>query len=415
MGVSAQDVAVLRRLATSIAEAAGHPEQEARRRRWFATNALCPERPLVYCSPEGAWEEILPEAEMRCAAPLLRSWERGLRMRLYAWEHFQDDQVLDDSFRVHHVCEDTGWGLGAERVFSDVARGAWKEYGELRAESDLQKLRQPRTEVDWGETHRQLDLAHSIFDGLLRVELHSSHWWSTSLIGEYSRLRGLEQIMVDMCERPQWVHEVMRFLLEGRLRWLDDLESQGLLALNNGNDYVGSGGFGFTSELPAAGFDGSHVRVRDMWGFAEAQEITGVSPTMHEEFVLRYQMPLLERFGLNCYGCCEPLHHKMHLVKRVPRLRRVSISAWCDRETAARELEDKYVYSWKPHPAYLADVTFDPEAVRADIRETLEIARGCVVEMIIKDTHTCNGRPERFDEWTRVAMEEAERAARRIV
>ena len=405
MGVSAQDVAVLRRLATSIAEAAGHPEQEARRRRWFATNALCPERPLVYCSPEGAWEEILPEAEMRCAAPLLRSWERGLRMRLYAWEHFQDDQVLDDSFRVHHVCEDTGWGLGAERVFSDVARGAWKEYGELRAESDLQKLRQPRTEVDWGETHRQLDLAHSIFDGLLRVELHSSHWWSTSLIGEYSRLRGLEQIMVDMCERPQWVHEVMRFLLEGRLRWLDDLESQGLLALNNGNDYVGSGGFGFTSELPAAGFDGSHVRVRDMWGFAEAQEITGVSPTMHEEFVLRYQMPLLERFGLNCYGCCEPLHHKVDILRRIPRLRRISMSPFVNIEQGAAAIGQDFIYSAKPNPALLASNSWRPDLARRDLAELLEKTRGLHLEIILQDIHTTRGEPKRLWDWAQMAME----------
>jgi hypothetical protein len=64
-----------------------------------------------------------------------------------------------------------------------------------------------------------------------------------------------------------------------------------------------------------------------MWGFCEAQTMSEVSPAMHEEFVLRYQLPVLERFGLNCYGCCEPLHLKLQMLKRrVPRLRRVSIS-----------------------------------------------------------------------------------------
>jgi hypothetical protein len=33
-------------------------------------------------------------------------------------------------------------------------------------------------------------------------------------------------------------------------------------------------------------------------------------------------------------------------------------------------------------------------------------ANGCVFEMILKDTHTCEHHPERFDAWTRIAREE---------
>ena len=97
-------------------------------------------------------------------------------------------------------------------------------------------------------------------------------------------------------------------------------------------------------------------------------------------------LPLLDLFGLNCYGFCEPLHNKFDVVKKVPRLRRISISPWCDRAIAAEALQDQYVYSWKPTPADIAAVTFDPEHVRAYIRETLDIARGCIVEIVLKDT-----------------------------
>ncbi|MDP7287961.1 MAG: hypothetical protein QGH94_08205, partial [Phycisphaerae bacterium] len=76
-----------------------------------------------------------------------------------------------------------------------------------------------------------------------------------------------------------------------------------------------------TDELPQADFTG-RVRLIDMWGFCESQETVGVSPEMFEEFVFPYQMPILERFGLNCYGCCEPLDNRWHVVKRFPRLRR---------------------------------------------------------------------------------------------
>jgi hypothetical protein len=87
-----------------------------------------------------------------------------------------------------------------------------------------------------------------------------------------------------------------------------------------------------------------------MWGFAEAQEISGVSPAMHDEFVLQYKIPVLERFGLNCYGCCEPLHHKFAILAKVPRLRRISISPWCGRAMAAEALGDRAIYSWKRIP-----------------------------------------------------------------
>lgn len=405
------DVKTLRSLAHRVAEIAALPEQKERERLWRATNGLRPLRPVVFCSPEGAWEELLPESACSCTDPLARAWERGLRMRLYAWEHFDDDAVLDDRFNVGYVYEDGGWGLEPQRMHSTQARGAYRWSGALVDDDDLTRLHPPKVTVDHVATQERLGLAHEVFDGLLRVELKGRFWWSTALIGELAQLRGLEQIMLDMCERPAWVHRVMRYLMEGRLRWLEDLENQSLLALNNGNDYVGSGGFGWTDELPASEFDAVRVRSADMWGFAEAQEITGVSPSMHDEFVLQYQIPLLERFGLNCYGCCEPLHHKFDIVKKIPKLRRISISPWCDRRVAAEALEDRYVYSWKPHPAYLADVEFSPEAVRTYIRGALEDSRGCVVEMVLKDTHTCNGDPDRFDLWTRIAKEEARRLA----
>jgi hypothetical protein len=62
---------------------------------------------------------------------------------------------------------------------------------------------------------------------------------------------------------------------------------------------------------------------------------------------------------------------------------------------------------------HLAGPTFEPDVVRAYIRHTLEVAKanGCVLEMILKDTHTCLGRVERFDEWTRIAREEVSRSA----
>jgi hypothetical protein len=178
----------------------------------------------------------------------------------------------------------------------------------------------------------------------------------------------------------------------------------------DGTDYAGSGGTCYTRQLPAPDYAGK-ARCKDTWGFAESQEYALVSPRMYYEFGIKYQAPLLERFGLNCYGCCEGLTDKLDLViKHIPNLRRISISPWTDVRVAAERLQDKYIFSWKPNPACMAN-PYDPVAIRQNIRSTFEIARGCAIEVILKDTHTCDYQPQRIEEWVRIAQEEAERAA----
>ena len=126
----------------------------------------------------------------------------------------------------------------------------------------------------------------------------------------------------------------------------------------------------------------------------------------YEEFVFPYQLPILKRFGLNCYGCCEPLDKRWHIIKNIPNLRRVSVSPWSDLEKMAENLEDKYVYSMKPIPTPLAAAVLDEGFVRKKIREALEITKGCVVEVIMKDNNTIGKNPENVINWVRIVREE---------
>lgn len=43
--------------------------------------------------------------------------------------------------------------------------------------------------------------------------------------------------------------------------------------------------------------------------------------------------------------------------------------------------------------------------VRDCITDACEHTRSCVAEIILKDTPTCEGRPERFAAWTRIASQ----------
>jgi hypothetical protein len=373
---------------------------------WKRHNRLDSPRPMVLIFPEGSWQELLPDTSLVISDPFYRGYEWHLRHLIYRWEHLRDDNVIEPVVKVGLVHSNPGWGMGLDTIPSPLPRGAWAFSPNLKEPEDADRLSFPQIDIDEKKTREHLSALGEVIGDILQVKLHRRLYVDTSLIGTLTRLRGLDQLMVDMCDRPEWVHRVMRFMTEGAARLLDRVEQTAALDLNNGDDYVGSGGVGYTDELPGPGFDGKNVRLRDLWGFAEAQELALVSPQMHEEFALQYQVQLLDRFGLNCYGCCESLTHKFEIVKKVPRLRRVSVSPFTDLRAAAEALQDKYIFSWKPNPAELT-LDFDPGRIRAGLREGLRAARGCVVEIIMKDTHTVNDEPHRLEAWVKIAKEEA--------
>jgi len=408
------DRRVLRRLAGRVAELAAHPVQDKKREMWYRHNALEPTRPVIFCDPEGGWEEIFPEEVRQCTGEIAREWEFALLREVFWGESMGDDRVIEPHFNVRCVAETGDWGIQEHIEDSSEEKGAWRYETVLESyEQDLDRLRFPAITVDHDATERMLALAHETFDGMLSVRLKTNKqwWWSLGMTDDVISLRGLGQYMYDMYDHPDGLHGLMAFLRDAHLAMLDFLKENDLLALNNDGAYVGSGGFGYTHELPQQDFDGEHVRPIDMWGFCESQETVGVSPEFFEEFVFAYQLPIMERFGLNCYGCCEPLDKRWHVVKRAPRLRRVSASAWVNTDDMAEMLGNRYVYSMKPNPSDLAAAKMDQDRVRAELRKALETTRkaDCRVEVIMKDTHTIGKNPENVINWCRIAREEAER------
>ena len=221
-------------------------------------------------------------------------------------------------------------------------------------------------------------------------------------------LRGMTNMLMDFVDQPDNLKALFYIISKAHLEKLDYFEEHGLLSLNNDGTYVGSGGYGFTDELPQSDFSGK-VRCSDIWGFAESQETVSVSPKMYEEFIFPYEKPILDRFGLTCYGCCEPLDSRWGTVKEHHKLRRVSCSPWADCEKMAENLEDNYIFSMKPAPVDLARPDVDWDKIRTDLRRSLEITRGCVVEIVMKDNHTIAHRPDNVTTWCRIAKEEAKR------
>ncbi len=402
--ISNPDRAILRDLARRVAEIGRSPEMARRRAEWKRHNGLRAGKPLMLIFPEGSWVELLPDSALTCQDEHARRIEWDLRHRIYTYEHFASDNVVDAEWVVQKAIRNTGWGLEPKHHDSPETRGAWAFDPVIREPADMAKLHFPEITHDEVQTARAHEEALELFGDILDVKVKGVAHISFHLMNLWTGLRGLEQTMADMCENPEWLHDAMAFLEEGHRRMIEQYVALNLLSLNNDNTYCSTGGNGWVDELPAPGFDPERVRPCDMWASAEAQELAQVSPRMHYEFSMQYEKRLLEPFGLTGYGCCEDLTNKLADVLTIPHIRRVSIAPMANVERSAERLGSAAIYSWKPDPSFLIG-DFDEPRLRSYVRHAMHAARGCVMEMILKDTHTCEHHPERFDRWTQVARE----------
>ena len=408
MSVSMKDKTIIRDLAKRVAEIGHDPIQEKNREMWRNHNALRRVKPMVLVFPEGSWGELLTGTVLQCEDKSLHGWESHLRQLIYRWEHLRDDNVIEPRVRVGVVYRRTGWGIEIKRRNSDVAGGAWAFDPVISELADLKKLQKPTIELDEEATRQSLESANELFDGILPVVLFKNTGFENSLIRTIVYFIGLENLLWYLADRPEFIHEAMSFMTDATLEIMEFAEKRGYIEPNNRDDYVGSGGVGYSDELPTTGSTEKGYTYRDCWGFAETQEFALVSPEMHYEFALQYQIKMLDKYGLNCYGCCEALDNKFDIILKIPRLRRLSISPWADVRKSAEALQDKVIFSWKPNPADLAAERFNPDFIASKIRDCVNVAKDCVLEIVMKDTHTVRNEPWRMSEWVRIAKKIAD-------
>ena len=408
LSISKQEKETLRTLAMKMAEIAAEPLEKEKAKAWRNLNMLQPERPLIFCDPENGWNEIITREHIKCASPIARVWEMYLRKEIFWAEKMKDDKVIEAFFNIPYHYSDSGYGIKEEDKVTGGDDGSFKYLSHLKDyEKDFEKLRFPEISIDLEKTNQVKALAEDILGDILTVRIKGVWWWTLGMTWDFIKIRGLENLMTDLLVQPNWVHRMMGFLRDATLYKLEYLEKNNLLSLNNDGTYVGSGGFGWTDELPSPGYEPGQPRLIDLWGFAESQETVGIDPSLFNEFILPYQKPVLEKFGLNCYGCCEPLDARWEYVKTIPRLRRVSVSPWANIQTMSEYLGKEYIFSRKPSPTDLAVPNPDWEKIRKELREFFRVARDNNVEIIMKDNHTLGKNPDNAITWCRIAREES--------
>jgi hypothetical protein len=260
----------------------------------------------------------------------------------------------------------------------------------IRSPADVRLLRQRSFQVDRPRTLQRKQLLEDAMGDLLPVRVGNydpflAQWGDEGWTGMFFfgltwqiyRFIGNDGLLYWLYDAPQTIHWLMEYMTQDRERLFEFLEREQLLAPNTDNQMAGPRAYGYVSELPGPEADG-RTRLKDLWGWAESQESTVISPDMYKEFFLPYLARLAARFGLVYYGCCEPVHDRLAMIMQaIPNLRSVSVSGWADFRQVAEMLGRRYVYSRKPTPAYISGPNPDWGLVEQDMRKTYAAARDC--------------------------------------
>ena len=410
MKVSSHDIDILRQLGATQARIAALPIQKEKADLWRKLNDLGPVRPLVWIN-EVPWHEmdVNNELVLQTMNPDAQSIELELRRLLYQWYHFPGDMVVSPFISCPLKIHSSGIGI-SENVdvkMTDPANDIISRhyYPQIVDPEDIEKILMPTVTCDWEATEEKYNWMTNIFGNIIPVQKVGNRGTWFAPWDELVSWWGVEALMVDLIQRPEMVNAAITRLMDARLFELDQWESLNLLSSNANNTRIGSGGYGYSSTLPMADKVEINLKVRDLWGSATAQIFGSVSPKMHWEFALRHELRWLERWGLTYYGCCEPLDRKVDILRRIPNLRKVSLSPWVDIDRAVKLMGSDYVLSRKPSPAIFAEDNWHPQQARWDLDDFLTKANGLAIEIIMKDISTVRYQPERLWEWEKLAME----------
>ncbi|MBM4460381.1 MAG: hypothetical protein FJ011_21900 [Chloroflexi bacterium] len=228
--------------------------------------------------------------------------EQTLRQKLWRWENFPDDDAaltLDLPASLSYYPEYTFVGMGLEFTHDGVP--LIQTDHPMTRSADL-RLLEPVDFATSGWMPRVLrwwDDINAIVAGRLKV-VNQMIWWRGCL-DLAIQLRGYDQFILDTTERPEFVHGLLRFLVEQRCRWWDAYYRY----------------FGLPVQPTSIGDDWINVPF--------------ISPRLFAEFVLPRYLELEQFHGgvasVHSCGNQAPVQRYLLQIKSLPGL---EVTAWTD-------------------------------------------------------------------------------------
>ncbi|MHB8862869.1 MAG: hypothetical protein ACYC6N_10730, partial [Pirellulaceae bacterium] len=253
--LTTRDTEMLRRLAAELAEIAALSIHRERAQLWQSLNDLQSVRPMVWIN-EIPWHEmdVNGELTLRTEHPWARDQERDMRRTLYQWRHLPGDMIISDYLACPLAVHSTDFGIieDVDIVSTDASSDIVSRHFniQIRDSADLEKIRMPVVTHDEDATNFRYEAMCRVYEDILPVKkVGQTHIWFTPW--DYLiRWWGIQEAMLDFVERPELVHAAVERMVDAWMVELDQFEALNALSLDCDNTRIGSGGYGYTAQLP---------------------------------------------------------------------------------------------------------------------------------------------------------------------
>jgi hypothetical protein len=274
----------------------------------------------------------------------------------------------------------------------------------LKDDADLQKMELIDGGYNRESTMKAYEYAGELFGDILPVKIcgHNTGMGLT-IWDDVSQYKNPENTLFALADEPEFMHRVARRITDAYVHSINQAVKYNLLGVDYPTLHCSPA---FTDDLePVADFD--HIEPKHTWGRGVAQLFGDVSPEMHDEFDIQYQIEATKDFGLVYYGCCERLDNKIHLLKKMKNLRKISITPWSDINISAEIIGREYEMAVKMNPANVS-AGFDEDTIRKEYREIAGAAKknGCAFDIVLKDISSVDNKPQNLIRWAEIVMEE---------
>lgn len=224
----------------------------------------------------------------------------GLQTQIFKFKNFDDDTPIA---KKQPVFESAAF----EKCIFGGDQAIYTEHDAVVSKEPLIKERKDLERMEYPDFYKGgcMPRTISFFEQVREIAAEDFEvafpQWGRSPWGCAWQVRGLDNLMIDCIEDPEWMVQLLDFLGESRKRWT--LQKNGYLGLplTEGNIYN--------------------------------DEVTFpvVSPQLYEEYILPGEKDLADFFGGIAYWhSCGDTTEMFHLINTIPNLKMLTVSAWSD-------------------------------------------------------------------------------------
>lgn len=399
----------LRDLAKKQADLSQTPLQQQRIAQWKALHRFESIRPMILLEM-GTFEHEIISPLLQCESEAAREVETKLLQNTLPAELFDDDFIVPSIFPLQWQTDFAPFGLHIQKAYVEDSQKRAIGHQFQHVISDLasgyEKLGPSHWHVDREATHRQRDFLADLLGDILPVQLRMDALYAVPT-QHVVHMMGMENMLFAMMDTPDLFQSLMQHIADDYCAFFDFLEKEQLLMPTMDAGRLGQGTYCYTDELPNNASD-HPLTTHDVWGFMDSQETIGISPEMFKALVFPCYSQIAARYGLLSYGCCEPVHTIWeNCISTLSKLRKISISPWCDQHFMGERLQGKrIVYHRKPSANYLGvGKILDENAIRSHIIESIDAASGCTLEFTQRDVYTIDHNPKKARRYVQIIRE----------